>query len=191
MTFWCRCFQSFLCLCHSPAACVPNISPQLLTELISSFFTAFSPYPRSRSHPPLWWASGSFQSSALQCQSAGEWTSLSVTLEWGQRLFLLWWWWVFSFFWSYHMLCEILVSPPGIKPTVEAQSLKHWTTRDVPSLAYFEFHWTPPTPPSVSRLFVPYPSALESEWVARALFLGLHASTLLPSNHFLEGSIDT
>ena len=33
------------------------------------------------------------------------------------------------------LACRILVSPRGIKPTspaVEAQSLNHWTTRDVP-----------------------------------------------------------
>ena len=53
----------------------------------------------------------------------------------------------FFFFWSHHIPCEILVSPPGIKPTAEAQCLNHWTAREVPSLAYFEFHWMSPTPP--------------------------------------------
>ena len=86
------------------------------------------------------------------CPSMPKWRRVdtTVTLERGQRLslFLLWWWWFFFFFffWSHHIPCEILVSLPGVKPTVEAQGLNHWTAREVPSLAYFEFHWMPPTP---------------------------------------------
>ena len=58
-----------------------------------------------------------------------------------------------SFFfclWPCHMACRVLVSPTGIEavpPAVEAQSLNHWTTREVPAiyffffLIYFWLHW--------------------------------------------------
>ena len=40
------------------------------------------------------------------------------------------------FFWPHCMACRILVPPPGIEPTptpaLEAWSLNHWTTREVP-----------------------------------------------------------
>ena len=38
------------------------------------------------------------------------------------------------------MKCRILVPPPGIKPAppaVEARSVKHWTTRELPDLVFF------------------------------------------------------
>ena len=37
-------------------------------------------------------------------------------------------------FWLYHTACRILVPQPGIEPlplAVEAQSLNHWTAREV------------------------------------------------------------
>ena len=40
----------------------------------------------------------------------------------------------FFFFWLHHLASRILVAPSEIKPTpptLEAQSLKHWTTREV------------------------------------------------------------
>ena len=40
----------------------------------------------------------------------------------------------FFFFWSYHVACKILVPWPGIEPmppALEAQSLNHWTAREV------------------------------------------------------------
>ena len=40
-------------------------------------------------------------------------------------------------FWPHRTACEILVPPPGIEPmspAVEAQSLNHWTAREVPGL---------------------------------------------------------
>ena len=44
----------------------------------------------------------------------------------------------FSFFvWPHCTACRILVPPPGIKsvaPAVEAQSLNHWTTKEVPEI---------------------------------------------------------
>ena len=46
-------------------------------------------------------------------------------------LFVLFW------FWPHCMACGILVPWPGIKPAplaLEAQSLNHWTTREVPLL---------------------------------------------------------
>ena len=39
-------------------------------------------------------------------------------------------------FWLHCMACSILVPQPGIKPVppaLEAQSLNHWTTREVPN----------------------------------------------------------
>ena len=44
---------------------------------------------------------------------------------------------VFFFLWPCCEACGILVPPLGIKPTpsaVEAQSLNHWTTREVPEV---------------------------------------------------------
>ena len=46
------------------------------------------------------------------------------------------------FFWPHHVACEILVSPPGIKPTPhagEVRSLKHWTAREVLMLYFYYF----------------------------------------------------
>ena len=46
----------------------------------------------------------------------------------------------FFFFWPRRAACGILVPQPGIKPAppaVEAQSLNHWTAREVPSEASF------------------------------------------------------
>ena len=46
----------------------------------------------------------------------------------------------FVLFWLHHAACGILVSPQGIKPeppAVEAQSLDHWTTREVPPRCLF------------------------------------------------------
>ena len=47
---------------------------------------------------------------------------------------------VFLFnFWLHCMACRILVPRPGIEPTppaVEAWSLNHWTTREVPYLVF-------------------------------------------------------
>ena len=43
-------------------------------------------------------------------------------------------------FWQYQVACRILVPWPGIEPrlpTVEAQSLNHWTTREVPVTRIF------------------------------------------------------
>ena len=43
----------------------------------------------------------------------------------------------FVFFWLHCWACGILVPQPGIEPTspaVEAWSLNHWTTREVPSV---------------------------------------------------------
>ena len=42
---------------------------------------------------------------------------------------------IFIYFWPWYVACGILVPGPGIEPvppTVEAQSLNHWTTREVP-----------------------------------------------------------
>ena len=44
------------------------------------------------------------------------------------------------FNWPYHVVCEILVLRPGIKPTdstVEAWHLNQWTTREVAVLSFF------------------------------------------------------
>ena len=38
------------------------------------------------------------------------------------------------------MVCRILVPQPGIEPAhllVEARSLKHWTTREVPAIYFY------------------------------------------------------
>ena len=46
----------------------------------------------------------------------------------------------FFFFWPCHMACRILVPQPGIElvpPAVEARSLNHWTTREIPEKCYF------------------------------------------------------
>ena len=46
----------------------------------------------------------------------------------------------FSFFLLHYAACGILVPQPGIKPmspAMEAQSLNHWTTREVPHLLFF------------------------------------------------------
>ena len=46
---------------------------------------------------------------------------------------------IFNFFWLHHAACGILVPWPGIEPmplAVEAWSLTHWTTREVPSLLF-------------------------------------------------------
>ena len=48
----------------------------------------------------------------------------------------------FFFFCLRPAACRILVPQPGIKPmppAMEAQSLNHWTTRDVPNMAYFKY----------------------------------------------------
>ena len=42
----------------------------------------------------------------------------------------------FFFFWPCHETCKILVLYPGMEPmipAVEAQSLNHWTTREIPT----------------------------------------------------------
>ena len=49
----------------------------------------------------------------------------------------------FFFFWPYHTAYGILVPLPGIEPAphpsaVEARSLNHWTTREVPSTVNLE-----------------------------------------------------
>jgi len=47
----------------------------------------------------------------------------------------------FFFFFAHHTACEILATGPEIKPTppgVEAQSLNHWTTREVPRVQYLD-----------------------------------------------------
>ena len=46
----------------------------------------------------------------------------------------------FLIFWSHCAACRILVPRPGIElmcPALEAQSLNHWTTREVPSIQCF------------------------------------------------------
>ena len=43
-------------------------------------------------------------------------------------------------FWPCHTTCGVLVSQPGIEPmppAVEAQSLNHWTAREVPTVTSF------------------------------------------------------
>ena len=45
-------------------------------------------------------------------------------------------WGIFFFFFAYHEACRILVLYPGMEPmtpAVEAQSLNHWTTREIPT----------------------------------------------------------
>ena len=43
----------------------------------------------------------------------------------------------FFFFWPRCVACGLLVPPPGIEPlAVEAQSLNHWTTREVPGAKF-------------------------------------------------------
>ena len=45
---------------------------------------------------------------------------------------------LFLFLWPHHATCRILVPRTGIKlvpPAVEAQSLNHWTTREVCKLS--------------------------------------------------------
>ena len=55
---------------------------------------------------------------------------------------------LFFFFWPHHTACGILIPRPGIDPTppaVEAPSLNHWTTRDVPKLLVcgnFSIRWS-------------------------------------------------
>ena len=47
----------------------------------------------------------------------------------------------FFFFWPHHAACGILVPQPGIEPVppaVEAQSLNHWTAREVPLFPDFK-----------------------------------------------------
>ena len=132
------------------------------------------------------------------CPSMPKWRRVdtTVTLERGQRLslFLLWWWWFFFFFLflvTPYTLWDLSFPTRGQTHSGSSGS----QPLDCQGSAEFGLFWisldaTHPYP-SLSRLFVPYSSALESEQVARALFLGLHASNLLPSNHFLEGSIYT
>ena len=46
----------------------------------------------------------------------------------------------YLFFWLPHEACGILVSWPGIKPVppaLEAQSLNHWTIRDISIFSFF------------------------------------------------------
>ena len=45
----------------------------------------------------------------------------------------------FLFFWLCLGPCVILVPQPGIAPTVEAQSLNHWTTREVLQFSSVQF----------------------------------------------------
>ena len=116
----------------------------------------------------------------------------------------------FFFFWSHHIPCEILVSPPGIKPTAEAQCLNHWTAREVPSLAYFEFHWMPPTPPlsfqAVCSLFfcprvrvggqgsLPWPPCLQSaplQPFPRGIYLHIKGTTTLSCSTSSQGSLSS
>ena len=69
----------------------------------------------------------------------------------------------FFFFWPCHVACGILVSQPGIEivpPALEAQSLNHWTTREVSQSIFTnestEMSSTAPStvlmPPSCSRI---------------------------------------
>ena len=48
--------------------------------------------------------------------------------------------WIVSFFWLRCVTCRILVPPTGIEhvaPALGAQSLNHWTTREVPALKFW------------------------------------------------------
>ena len=69
----------------------------------------------------------------LLCPS-GFWSLLLVSVtaaQWTQEHF---------FFWRHQAACGILVPQPGIEPTppaVEAQSLNHWTAKEVPRTFFF------------------------------------------------------
>ena len=60
---------------------------------------------------------------------------------------------------TWHVVCEALVLPPGLNscPTVEAQSLNHWTAREVPGTQGFVWHfynsehWKQPADPSIKK----------------------------------------
>ena len=48
----------------------------------------------------------------------------------------------FFFFWTCYAACGTLVPPPGIEPLppiLEARSLNHWTTGEVPTVYLFTF----------------------------------------------------
>ena len=49
---------------------------------------------------------------------------------------------LFFIFWLYHTACGIFVPQPGIKPAppaLEVLKLNHWTTKEVPKKAFFNF----------------------------------------------------
>ena len=52
----------------------------------------------------------------------------------------VWYYFFLSFFWPHHTACGTLVPRPGIEPVppaAEAQSLNHWTAREVRVRSYF------------------------------------------------------
>ena len=81
---------------------------------------------------------------------------------------------LFNGFWSHCTTCGILVPRAGIKPmppAVEAQSLNHWTARDVPVISYsFFFSSLVPgeslglDPDSVTPDTSPFPTACFSSF---------------------------
>ena len=108
----------------------------------------------------------------LNLSEEPEATSLSVP-----RCFCLF---VFNF-WPWHLVCRILVSPPGTEPTppaLEAQSLNHWTTREGPSMCPVVPCWHRPTKDYTC-----------CAWVKALLSVGVTPHLTLTSQTFLWGSL--
>ena len=58
-------------------------------------------------------------------------------------LFLVLFVYLFIYFWLYPTACRILVPWPGIEPAppaLEARSLNHWTTREVPYFIFWKIY---------------------------------------------------
>ena len=71
--------------------------------------------------------------SSVPLEEAGVWGVFVGGFEYAYFLHLIF------FFLPSHAECRILVPRPGIKPapfTVEAGSLNHWTTREVPRRSF-------------------------------------------------------
>ena len=82
----------------------------------------------------------------------------------------------FFFFWRHHIACGILVPQPGIEPAppaLEAQSLNHWTTREVPPSAYSQKQGLMKSS-CICSLQATLPVSLERSWIIEFLGYSLH-----------------
>ena len=102
------------------------ILPSLRDSTVSSVWNGF-PTPCPAEEGPHFFFQGLLRPPGQNESLASVCFLIFLKRAWKQAMF-------FFFFWPYPMACGILVPPPRIERTrlaVEAQSLNHWTTREV------------------------------------------------------------